>query len=139
MLRLCCPDKEITMAVAFLLSPARSHLVSGAGSAQLARLGQAAAALLQHWQGRAAEQSGIQARIRRTEKAIQVQWRRVSRLPLASRARSAARFEALSLECTLQAYRAVMRNRMQAAAGHYAEATWFAQEARRMACWSGPA
>jgi hypothetical protein len=129
------------MAAAFLLSSgsAPGLAIPGAASTQLAGLRQAAAALVQRWQCRAGTRADIEARIRRAEKALRAQRRRVSRLPLASQARSAARFEALSLECTLQAYQAVMRHRMQAAARHYAEATWFAQEARRMACWSRPA
>jgi hypothetical protein len=131
----------MTMAVAFLLSPGSAPFptLPGAGFRQLATLRQAGAALLQRWQCHTDAQAEVQARIRRVEKALRRQRRRVSRLPLASQARSAAHLEARSLECTLQAFQAVMRNRAQAAAHHYAEATWFAREARRMACWSRPA
>jgi hypothetical protein len=59
----------------------------------------------------------------------------MARLPLSSRARCAARFEVLSLEATLRAYGAVAAGRTSAAAQHYADASWFAQEARRLACW----
>jgi hypothetical protein len=76
-------------------------------------------------------------RLWRTERALQAKQRQMARLPLASRARSAMRFEVLSLQCKLQAFAALAAGQGKTASRHYADATWFAAEARRLGCW-GP-
>jgi hypothetical protein len=95
-------------------------------------------AVLVEWLGvqpRADGDSALRRRSRRAEKRLRARRRSMARLPLSSRARCAARFEVLSLEATLRAYGAVAADRTSAAAQHYADASWFAQEARRLACW----
>lgn len=94
------------------------------------------AATLYGWMSRHVDDGTLlRTRIRQAEKRLQSKRRSTGRLPLASRARSAARFEVLSLEAALQAYQAVAAGRMPLAERHYADATWFAREARRLTCW----
>jgi hypothetical protein len=79
------------------------------------------------------------SRLSRTERALQAKQRQMAKLPLASRDRSALRFEVLSLQCQLQALAASAAGQAETARRHDAEATWFAAEARRLGRWGSAA
>jgi hypothetical protein len=116
---------NVAPSCAFFLSPSSWSALPQAAGHVVARWRQQTAAAAQR------------NRLRRTERDLQAKQRQMVRLPLASRDRSALRFEVLSLHCKLQAMTALAAGQAKTASRCYAEATWFAAEARRLGCW-GP-